>query len=56
MDIIGKLSAVVNTLDHVEVKGRDNMDRLLGCIQTVEAVINALTTPAEEEKQEEVNG
>lgn len=45
MDIITKLSAVLNTLGGVEVKGRDNLDRVLGCIQTVEDVLRLLTRP-----------
>jgi len=37
-----KLRAVAFALNHVEVKGRDNMDALLGSIQTVEQVAGDL--------------
>lgn len=56
MSIVDKLQAVLNTLEGVEVKGRDNLDRVLGCIQTVEAVIHVLKTPAEADAQEDVDG
>lgn len=36
MDMIGTLKAVENTLNQIEVKGRENMDRLLGCIIAVQ--------------------
>lgn len=36
--------AVMATLDLVEVKGRDNLDRVLGCINALDAVATALET------------
>lgn len=36
--------AVIATLDLVEVKGRDNLDRVLGCINALDAVATALET------------
>lgn len=45
MDIISKLNAVLNTLDGVEVKGRENLDRLLGCMQTIDDVLRVLAAP-----------
>lgn len=42
MDILQALSAVINTLGSVEVRGKDNLDRLLGSIITVEKVRDAL--------------
>lgn len=36
--------AVMATLDLVEVKGRDNLDRVLGCINALDAVVTALET------------
>ena len=36
--------AVMSTLDLVEVKGRDNLDRVLGCINALDAVVSALET------------
>lgn len=36
--------AVMSTLDLVEVKGRENLDRLLGSINALDAVVTALET------------
>lgn len=41
--IITILSKVINTLDNVEVKGKENLDALLGCILTLERLKTALT-------------
>lgn len=38
IEYIQKLTAVINTLNHVEVKGRQNLDALLGSIQMLEQV------------------
>ena len=54
MNIIAKLSAVINTLEGVEVKGRDNLDRVLGSIQALESVLHVLTIPAAPESEQEV--
>lgn len=48
MDIAMKLRMVLSTLDGVEVKGKENMDRLLGCMQTIEAVVQELSTQKED--------
>jgi hypothetical protein len=42
MDIFKALEAVTNTLGNVEVKGRDNLDKLLGSIIMIEKVRDAL--------------
>lgn len=34
-----RLYALKNTLNQIEVRGSENMDRLLGCIQTIEKMI-----------------
>jgi len=49
MEIDPRIIAVINTLNTIEVKGEQNLDKLLGCIQTLKAV----ATPKE---QEEDNG
>lgn len=41
------LQRVINTLNNVEVKGKGNLDRLLGSIQVLESLVNAL--PVKEE-------
>lgn len=33
---------VLFTLDKVEVKGRENLDRLLGCMQALEKIADAM--------------
>lgn len=32
------IDSIINTLNHVEVKGKDNMDRLLGAILALEQI------------------
>ncbi len=43
---------VINTLDCIEVKGRNNMNMLLGCIQALEEVCDSLEASRQEESQE----
>lgn len=55
MELIKTLTAVRNTLDGIEVKGKDNLDMLLGCIQTLEKTVMALRNaekPGEVENDE----
>ena len=33
------LKNIINTLDGIEVKGKENMDRLLGCINALESML-----------------
>lgn len=40
MDINEILQAVVFTLNEVEVRGADNMSKLLGCINALTEIIN----------------
>lgn len=40
-----KLRAVLNTLEGVQVAGRENWDRMLGSIQAIEEVVQALSAP-----------
>lgn len=39
---ITQLRAVLRTLDAIEISGRQNLDRLLGCMITLEKVIKAM--------------
>lgn len=39
VEAIGALTALLSELDEVEVKGRQNVDTLLGCMMAVEAII-----------------
>lgn len=47
MDPINTIRIVINTLDKVEVRGKANMDYLLGAIFSLERVIEALNEPTE---------
>lgn len=50
---------VISTLNDVEVKGKDNLDKLLGSINALETVAQALEAPPAppaEPSKEEVNG
>ena len=50
---------VISTLNDVEVRGKDNLDKLLGSINALETVAQALeasTAHLAEPSKEEVNG
>ena len=36
---IAELTALLESLDEVEVKGRQNVDTLLGCMMAIEAIV-----------------
>ncbi len=59
MNPVMKLGAVLKTIDGVKVAGRENWDRMLGSVQAIEEVIQALSAPPAPEKeteQEEADG
>ena len=39
---------VLYTLDQIDVKGRENIDRMLGCMQALEKIANAMKNNREE--------
>ena len=47
------IQIVINTLNQIEVKGKANMDRLLGAILTLESVAANLSKQNESNKDEE---
>ena len=49
MNVLQALSAVIDALGHIEVKGKENINTLLGAIVTVEKIRDALTAPKGEE-------
>jgi hypothetical protein len=59
MNPVMKLRAVLNTLEGVQVAGRENWDRMLGSMQAIEEVVqvlSALPAPDKETEQEESDG
>lgn len=52
MDIIVIIRAVIETLNEVEVKGSDNMSKLLGCINALIEIVNQ----PQDEDGEKLNG
>lgn len=38
--MISRLSQVINTLNLIEVQGKDNLNRLLGCILVLEDIVS----------------
>lgn len=43
---------VISTLNDVEVKGKDNLDKLLGSINALESIVQILEVPSTEAKEE----
>ena len=51
------IRCVIATLNDIEVKGKDNLDKLLGSIMALEGIAQMLEQTAPEEvPKEEVNG
>ena len=50
--MINTIKCVIATLNDVEVKGRDNMDKLLGCIMALETVVQMAEKPVEVKEEE----
>ena len=57
MNTIFTLDQIIATLNNVEVKGKDNLDRLLGCIMALEATQEAMQNEFNEKmkKEQEAN-
>lgn len=45
--MLALLQNVRNTLGHIEVKGEQNLDMLLGCMRAIDQVMAELQKPAE---------
>lgn len=54
MNPVMKLRAVLNALEGVQVAGRENWDRMLGSMQAIEEVIQALSAPTGSPKSTDV--
>ena len=51
MNIIGMLDQLANSLEQIEIKGRDNIDIMLGCmiaIDKIKSVISEYMQPTKE--------
>lgn len=42
-----RLTSVINTLNQITVQGKDNMNRLLGCILVLESMNSAEEVPSD---------
>lgn len=49
MDVIKKIEAIQRTLSGVSASGPDNWNRLLGCMQALDEVKEALAEEVEED-------
>jgi hypothetical protein len=54
MNPVMKLRAVLNTLEGVQVAGRENWDRMLGSMQAIEEVAQVLSAPTGSQKSTDV--
>lgn len=55
MENLTLLKVVISTLNSVEVKGKDNLDKLLGSIRALETIVQAEEAAQKEEKVNEAN-
>lgn len=51
-EIANSLIKIHNTLNGIEVKGRENLNRLLGCMQELESMIPAVNGLADQPEVE----
>lgn len=47
-----RLKAVRRTLEEIDVRGRDNIDKMLGCMMMLDQIIAEASRPAQEAKDE----
>lgn len=50
------LQQVIYTLNTIPVSGKDNLDKLLGCINALESICRSLTTSSNAAEGGEKNG
>lgn len=50
------LKAVMATLETISVSGKNNLDKLLGCILTLEAIVNEKAVAENDSNGERENG
>lgn len=54
--MVEMLQAVISTLNEIEVKGKENMTALLGSINVLEEITEAMVASVTEEKEENDGG
>ena len=47
-----KILLVINMLNQIEVKGSGNLNKLLGCIQALNEILNELTADPKAQKEQ----
>ena len=48
-----KIVLIINTLNQIEVRGSDNMNKLLGSIQALSGILKELSAEPKESKEKE---
>ena len=51
-----KIALIINTLNQIEVRGSDNMNKLLGSIQALNGILKELSVEPKKESKEKENG
>lgn len=51
MELAQKLASIRNTLNRITVSGADNLNHLLGCIQTLDQIIEEMMNPDKKEEK-----
>lgn len=50
-ELLQKIALTINTLNQIEIHGKQNLNYMLGCIQTLESVLEDIS----QEEQGELN-
>lgn len=50
-----RIKAVRRTLEEIDVRGRNNIDKMLGCMMTLDQIIVEMSQPVQEAKNDESN-
>jgi len=54
-ELLQKIALTINTLTQIEIHGKQNLNYMLGCIQTLESVLEDINSESKEEQKEELN-
>ena len=54
-EMILNLGRVINTLNHIDVRGKENLAGLVGCIGILEDMYNKLVSPPDDKKETEAS-